>query len=169
MPTPIETWVLDMLSAVEVPLDAAEQIERAGPEAVNVVCEAALGTYVGLRPKVRTNAAWVVGRMTAEQARDTLMLLVTDPDDGVAIRAIRAAGRLQIPELDARVALALERDEADPLLVVEAVAALAGSPTERQALQRYVDSTGSAAPAHRRNAAVERAIRRHLDTRPNPP
>ena len=64
-----------MLGAIEPPPDAAEQIEAMGPQAVNVACEAALGTYIELRPKVRTNAAAVVGRMNNEQARETLALL----------------------------------------------------------------------------------------------
>src|SRR6185437_8673678 len=103
--------VLAMLAATEPPRDAAEQIEAMGPEAVNVACEAALGTYVQLRPKVRTNAAAIVGRMDNDQARETLSLLVTDANEDVAIRALRAVGRRDEPLLVQRAGLVLRRPD----------------------------------------------------------
>lgn len=161
MATEIEKRVLGLLSMIEVPRNAPDLIEEMGPEAVNVACEAALGTYVGLRPKTRTNAAAVVGRMQSQQARETLLLLITDPSDDVAIRALRAARRRAEPELLERAALVLERPEANPLVVVEAVHALRAAPAAgdaRQALDRYRGMAESEMPAHRRHAAVQRVL-----------
>lgn len=163
MATETETKVLKLLSSIEVPEDASERIEAMGPEAVNVACEAALGTYVGLRPKLRTNAAAVVGRMKTEQARETLLLLVTDPSDDVAIRALRAVGRRSEPELFERAALVLRRPDASPLVVAEALHALAADsapPAAREALDRYRDAKYEDSPAHRRSLVVERALDR---------
>lgn len=159
MATEIETWVLNLLSAIEVPRNAPEQIESAGTEAINVACEAALGTYVGLRPKLRTNAAWVVGRMTSQQARETLMLLLNDPSDDVAIRAIRAIGKRNDPELEARAALTLQRPEANSLVVAEIVKSLGQSQNGKLILSEYRGQQGLAALPHRRSPVVERALR----------
>lgn len=163
MATETERRVLRMLGAIEPPSDAAEQIEHMGPEAVNVACEAALGTYVGLRPKIRTNAAAIVGRMNTDQARETLALLVTDPNEDVAIRALRAVGRRDEPTLVQRVALLLQRADASPLLIAEAVNALAETPARnaaREALDTYRGMQGEAAPTHRLHPMVEQALRR---------
>jgi hypothetical protein len=162
--TEIERAVLDMLSAIEPPGDAAERIEALGPEAVDVACDAALGTYVGLRPKVRTNAAAIVGRMHGEQALQTLALLVTDPSDDVAIRALRAVGRRDEPDLVARAALVLRRPGVAPLVAVEAVDALAArtdSPLAAKVLVAYREATGADAMPHRRSQVVEQALARH--------
>lgn len=163
MATDTERRVLGMLGAIEPPPNAAEQIEAMGPEAVNVACEAALGTYVELRPKVRTNAAAIVGRMTSEQARETLALLVTDPDEGVAIRALRAVARRNEPELVQRAGLVLRRPDASPLLAAEAINALAATPARsaaREVLEEYRRMEGEGAPAHRRHPLVEQAFQR---------
>ena len=166
MATETESRVIGMLAAIEPPPDAAEQIEAMGPEAVNVACEAALGTYVELRPKIRTNAAAIIGRMHSEQARETLALLVTDSNEDVAIRALRAVGRRDEPELVQRVGLVLRRADASPLLVAEAVNALATTPTRtaREVLEEYRRTQGEGAPPHRRHALVEQALRRVGDT-----
>lgn len=163
MPTPTEELVLRMLSAIEPPDDAARQIEELGPEAVNVACEAALGTYVGLRPKIRTNAAAIVGEMDTEQARETLGLLVTDANEDVAIRALRALGRRDDPELVARAAIVLRRPETSPMLATEAVNALAATPTReaaREALDTYRAAVGEPALPHRRHQLVQEALER---------
>lgn len=163
MSTETERRVLEMLGVVEPPPDAAEQIETMGSEAVNVACEAALGTYVELRPKIRTNAAAIVGGMNNQQARETLDLLVTDPTEDVAIRAIRAVGRRDEPELVQRVGLVLRRVDASPLLAAEAVNALAATPARdaaREVLREYRLMQGKGAPAHRRHALVEQALQR---------
>jgi len=156
-----ETRVLGLLSAIEPPLEAPQLIEAMGPEAVNVACEAALGTYVGLRPKVRTNAAAIVGQMESQQAREALALLVTDPDEDVAIRALRAVGRRDDAGLIERAALVLRRPDASPLVAAEAVWALRESrdlPSAREALAEYRNGDLERAPAHRRSLVVERAL-----------
>jgi HEAT repeat protein len=159
--TDTEAQVLGMLAAIEPPPDAAEQIEAMGPQAVNVACEAALGTYVELRPKVRTNAAAIVGRMNNEQAREALALLVTDPSEDVAIRALRALGTRDEPELARRAGLVLQRAEVSPLLAAEAVNALAATPARdaaREVLDEYSRVEGPDSPAHRRHPLVEQAL-----------
>lgn len=164
MATETEQRVLNILSAIEPPRDAAEQIEALGPEAVNVACEAALGTYVGLRPKVRTNAAAIIGQMHTEQALQTLALLVTDPNDDVAIRALRAVGRRDEPDLIARAALVLKRPGVTPLVAVEAIDALAArsdSPVAAAALDAYRQAKDSNALAHRHSPVVEQALARY--------
>ncbi|MDQ3956747.1 MAG: HEAT repeat domain-containing protein, partial [Actinomycetota bacterium] len=93
MPTPIETRVFKLLSAIEVPRRTAKVIENMGTEAVTVVSDAALGTYPDLRPKVRSTAVTVLGGMSHPQAREALLLLIHDPHPNLQIRAMRAAGR----------------------------------------------------------------------------
>lgn len=163
MATDTEARVLRMLGAIEPPTDAAEQIEAMGPQAVNVACEAALGTFIELRPKIRTNAAAIVGRMNGDQARETLALLVTDPSEDVAIRALRALGRRDEPELVRRAGLVLRRAETSPLLAAEAVNALAATPARdaaREVLDGYSRVQGPGSPAHRRHPLVDQALRR---------
>jgi hypothetical protein len=150
-----------MLGATEVPPDAAERIEAMGPEAVTVACEAALGTYVELRPKIRTNAAAIIGRMTHEQARQTLALLVTDANEDVAIRALRAMATRDEPELVRRAGLVLRRPNTSPLLAAEAVNALAATPAREAAqetLQEYLRSQDERGLAHRGHPLVEQAL-----------
>jgi HEAT repeat protein len=161
--TDTEARVLGMLGAIEPPPDAAEQIEAMGPQAVAVACDAALGTYIELRPKVRTNAAAIVGRMNNDQARETLALLVTDPSEDVAIRALRALGRRDEPELARRAGLVLQRAEVSPLLAAEAVNALAATPARdaaREVLDEYSRVEGPGSPAHRRHPLVAQALER---------
>ena len=64
MPTENEIRVLRLLSAIEISPNAGATIEGWGNEAVTVLCEAALGSYPGLRQKVRTNAVSVLGSMS---------------------------------------------------------------------------------------------------------
>jgi HEAT repeat protein len=161
--TDTEARVLGMLGAIEPPPDAAEQIEALGPHAVTVACEAALGTYIELRPKVRTNAAAIVGRMNNDQARETLALLITDPSEDVAIRALRALGSRDEPELARRAGLVLQRAEVSPLLATEAVNALAATPARdaaREVLDAYNRVQGPGSPPHRRHPLVEQALER---------
>ena len=163
MATETEQRVLAMLAATEPPPDAAQRIEAMGPEAVNGACEAALGTYAQLRPKVRTNAAAIVGRMDNEQARETLGLLVTDANEDVATRALRAVGRRDEPLLVQRAGLVLRRPDISPLLAAEAVNALAATPARdaaRTVLDEYRQLDEDSAPAHRRHALVQQALRR---------
>src|SRR3712207_8910994 len=93
MPTETESRVISVLTSIEVPSNAAQTIGSWGNEAVTVVCEAALGTYPGFRPKVRYNAVALLGQMNHPQATETIPLLINEPDPDVSIRAMRAAGR----------------------------------------------------------------------------
>jgi HEAT repeat protein len=163
VPTPTEELVLRILSATDWPINPADRIEELGPEAVNVACEAALGTYVGLRPKIRTNAAAIVGDLDNEQARETLALLITDANEDVAIRAMRAVGRRDDPELIERVAIVLRRPETSPLLAAEAVDALIKTPARdaaQAALDAYRTAGDEAALPHRRHQLVQEALER---------
>jgi HEAT repeat protein len=160
MPTDVEVRVMRMLAAIEVPANAPEIIETLGTEAVTVVCEAALGSYPGLRPKLRTNAVAVVGRMTHPQARETLALLITDESPGVAMRALRAAGRRKDEGLVDRIGAVLRRPTTDELTANEAIRALRSidSTAAARALDAYAKASGDQVP-HRRSALVERALR----------
>ena len=109
MPTEMESRMLQLLSAIEIERDAPQYIESLGNEAVTVICEAALGSYPGMRPKVRANAVVLVGRMNHPQALETMALLVSDPDPGIAIRAIRAAGRKRNTGLVEKIARVLDQ------------------------------------------------------------
>ena len=72
MPTESEVRVMDVLTSIEIPPNAAQTIVSWGNEAVTVVCEAALGTYPGFRPKVRNNAVALLGQMSHRQATETI-------------------------------------------------------------------------------------------------
>ena len=161
MATDIEVRVMGLLSAIEVPDNVAELIEGLGTEAVTVACEAALGSYPGIRLKVRTNAAAAVGRMTHPQARETLAMLVTDESADVAIRAIRAAGRQRDDRLVGAVGSVLQRAATDPLVADEAVRALRtiGSEAANQQIAEYVAAAPERVP-HRASALLRRALGR---------
>jgi HEAT repeat protein len=159
MATENEIRVMRLLSAIEVPLDAANIIESWGTEAVTVTCEAALGTYVGLRPKIRTNAAAVVGKMEHPQARETHRMLITDESPGVAIRALRAAARRRDDALTGLIGTVIRRPATDPLVAVEAVRALReiDSPAARKELADYVKASNDRLP-HRSSAVVRKTL-----------
>lgn len=161
MPTEMEIRVLEVLSAIEIPSGAAREIESWGNEAVTVVCEAALGTYPGLRSKVRYNAVSLLGKMDHPQARETIPLLINDPDPDVAIRAMRAAGRQNSTEGVGRLGEVLQRKNAAPLLAAEAVKALAAidSSQARTALEEYTGASPDALP-HRASPAVQAVLQR---------
>jgi len=131
MPTENEVRVLKLLSAIEIPPTAAQTIQSWGNEAVTIVCEAALGTYPGLRPKVRTNAVSLLGWMNHQQATETVPMLLTDSNTDVAIRAMRAAGRQKNESGIDKMAQLLRTREAPPLLVAEALSALMTIGTDR--------------------------------------
>ena len=60
MPTDIEVRLMRLLNSIELRRGLAGEIEAMGTEAVTVVCDAALGTYVGQRPWIRNRAAALV-------------------------------------------------------------------------------------------------------------
>ena len=124
MPTENEVRVLKILSAIEIPSNAGQTIQSWGNEAVTVVCEAALGTYPGLRPKVRNNAVALLGWMDHPQAQETVPLLMNDSNTDVAIRAMRAAGRQKNENGVDKLAEMLDQKDTQPLLAAEAVSAL---------------------------------------------
>ena len=161
MPTEAEVKVMNLLNAIEVPPSAGAQVEEWGNAAVTVVCEAALGSYLGLRQKVRTNAVALLGFMNHPQARETAALLVASPDPDVAIRAMRASGRQDNKAAVERLGELLERADAPPLLAAEALKALAsiGGGEASAKVEAYVRSS-RAAPAHRDSAVVRSVIDR---------
>jgi hypothetical protein len=161
MATDVEIRVMRLLSAIEVPPDAATLIEEMGTEAVTVACEAALGSYPGLRPKVRTNAVSVIGRMTHPQARETLAMLVTDETPRVALHALRAAGRRQDDSLVGHIGTVLRRPTTDQFTANEAIRALRaiGSPAAQRELDEYAGASPEGLP-HRSSALVQQALRK---------
>src|SRR5882672_11418640 len=96
MPTPTEVQVLEILSSIEIESSAAQAIEQMGNDAVSLTCDIASGALPGLRNKVRTNAAALLGFMSNQQAKEAVRLLVSDPNPDVAIRAMRAAARMKL-------------------------------------------------------------------------
>ena len=161
MPTENEIRVLRLLSAIEISPNAGATIEGWGNEAVTVLCEAALGSYPGLRQKVRTNAVSVLGSMSHPQTAESLRMLVKDSSPDVAIRAMRAAGVQKnegvIPDLK----LNLNDPATQPLLAAEAVKGLVAiNTTEAQeALSQYLASSASSLP-HRGSEVVGAVVKR---------
>jgi hypothetical protein len=155
MATENEARVLEILRGFEMPDGTAAAIERWGTDAVTVVCEAALGTYTGVRPKVRYNAVALLGGMSHPQAKETVHLLISNPNPEVSIRAMRAAAR-QPNELAVNdLSLVLAKPDLPPVVAAEAVKALnaIGSAEARSALARYAASAGEESQ-HRRNPLV---------------
>jgi HEAT repeat protein len=155
MPTDIEIRVMKILTAIELTPASAETIKAMGNEAVTVVTEAALGTYPGLRPKVRTNAVGLLGWIDHPQATETLALLVHDPNPDIAIRAIRAAGRQRSEDAVGKLAQILTNPAATPILAAEAAKALhaIGSPQAMTTLTAYEAASPNQYP-HRGSAVV---------------
>lgn len=161
MPTEMETKVLRLLSAIEIPPNAGQIIESWGAEAVTVACEAALGDYPGLRTKIRTNAAALVGMMSHPQAREVLKLLLKDSNTDVRMRALRAAGRQKRDDLVPDIGEILEGPLVPQLIAAEAVKALKAidTPSSQGILQNYLAKTPEAVP-HRGSHAVTAVVKR---------
>lgn len=160
MPTENEIRVMKVLSAIEVPPEAAERIRSWGNEAVTVLVEAALGVYPGLRTKVRTNAVALLGVLDHPQASEAIPMLVSDPNTDVAVRAMRAAGEQKNESAAEAIAQLLSRADASPILASEAVKALLAidSPSARSAVESYTQSSPQQYP-HRGSRVVEDLIR----------
>jgi hypothetical protein len=160
MPTEMESRTLQLLRAIEINRDSASYIESLGHEAVTVVCEAALGSYPGIRPKMRANAVTLAGKMNHPQALETTELLVSDPDANMAIRAVRAAGRKRSAGLVNKIARVLDQPFSDTLLVAEALNALLqiDTPEARLRVKAYEGANAADLP-HRRSRAVEHTLR----------
>lgn len=159
MPTETEVRVMDILNSIEIPTDAAQTIGSWGNEAVTVVCEAALGTYPGFRPKVRNNAVALLGRMSHPQATETIPLLVNEPDPEVSIRAMRAAGRQRNEIVVDTLDQILKKSESSPLIAAEAVRSLTaiGSAKARAILDAYIAASPDTHP-HRGSVMVEHVL-----------
>jgi HEAT repeat protein len=161
MATEAEAAVLRLLSAIEFDsAPAAAAILNFGNEGVTVLCDAALGTYPGLRPKVRLNAVALLDAVAHPQARETLRLLVRDADPDVSIRAVRAAARLRDEASVAEMARVLRQPELPPLVAAETVRALAAinSADARRALGDY-EAADPARYPHRAAAVVNEQLR----------
>ncbi|GAO45412.1 HEAT repeat domain-containing protein [Flavihumibacter petaseus] len=159
MPTEIEIKVIKALSAIEVPPTLALTIEGWGNEAVTVLCEAALGTYPGLRQKIRTNAVALLGWMTHPQAMETVRMLINDSNEDIAIRAMRSSGRQKNDGTTDQLQALLSKSETSPLLAAEAVQSLInnGSVKARAVLTQYAGQSPETLP-HRRNALVQELL-----------
>ena len=159
MPTEIESRVLKLLSAIEIKPDAAQLIESWGNEAVTVACDAAMGSFPGLRPKVRNNAAALVGRMTAPQAKETLTILIRDANPEVAIRAIRASAVKKDPSTIPSLAQLLNSSTSGAVVAAEAVKALKAIGTsEAKSILSAYDSADPVAIPHRGSKVVITAM-----------
>jgi HEAT repeat protein len=161
MPTENEIRVMKLLSAIEIPLDAAEQIQAWGSEAVTVAVEAALGVYPGLRQKVRTNAVALLGGMTHPQAAEAVTMLISDPHPDIAIRAMRAAGQQRNEQVVEALGIVLTDPEASPLLAAEAVKSLQAidSGRARASLETYLNADAQRFK-HRASRVVQDVIQR---------
>ena len=155
MPTEIETRVLRMLSAVEVPPGTARVIEDLGNEAVTAACAIALGDLAGVEGRVRATAVALLGWMSHPQARETVPMLIDDPDPDIAARALRAAGRQHNDAVVPTMSAMLRREDLSPVLAAETVDALRtiGGSAAEAALDEYQQATPEALP-HRGSNVV---------------
>ncbi len=157
MPTEDEKRVLNLLSAIDYApgTDPGKLIESWGVGAVTVACEAALGSYPGLRAKVRSNAVGVLGTVDHAQARETIALLVKDPNSDISIRALRAAASQKYAAVVPDLATMLQVPALSPLVAVEVVKALISidTPQAKTALQTYREASPEHLP-HRGNPLI---------------
>ena len=162
MPDETVVKVMKILSAIEIPPSAAPKIEEMGTQAVTVVCEVALGSYPGLRAKVRTNAVALLGWMKHPQAIETIALLVNDANSDVATRALRAAGRQKNDGVVDKIGEMLKKPTASPLIVAEGLKALLAidSSKSRSVLEGYEKGSPNAAP-HRDSPVVQNILKTH--------
>ena len=162
MPDETVVTVMEILSAIEIPPSAAQEIEQMGNEAVTVVCEVALGSYPGLRFKVRTNAVSLLGWMTHPQAIETTALLVNDANPDIAIRALRAAGRQKNDVVVDKIEQTMKKAAATPLIVAEGLKALLAidSSKSRSVFEGYEKGTANASP-HRDTPLVQNILKTH--------
>jgi HEAT repeat protein len=166
MPADIETRVMKLLSAIEVPPSAATRIASWGNDAVTVLCEAALGSIPSLTLKVRSNAAALVGVLDHPQARETLELLIADRSPAVAIRAIRAVGRSKTGHLVGRLGQLISNRTTPPLVVAEAVSALlAIDSKDARAEVEAFEATAAETNPNRASPIVERILRKRKKPR----
>lgn len=156
MPDETVVKVMKILSAIEIPPSDAQAIEALGNDAVTVVCEVALGSYPGLRQKVRTNAVALLGWMTHPQAIETTALLVNDANADIAIRALRAAGTQKNNNATDKIGQMINKPAASPLIVAEGLKALLAidSPKSRSVFEGYEKQSPNTVP-HRATPVVQ--------------
>jgi hypothetical protein len=159
MPDETVVKVMKILSAIEIPPSAAEVIEAMGNDAVTVVCEVALGSYPGLREKVRTNAVGLLRWMSHPQAIETTALLVNDADPDIAIRALRAAGLQKNDNVVDKIGQMLNKPAANPLIVAEGLKALLAidSAKSKSVFESYEKETPNKVP-HRATPVIQDII-----------
>lgn len=159
MPDETVVQVMKILSAIEIPPGAAKQIEEMGNAAVTVLCDVALGSYPGLRPKVRTNAVALLRWMSHPQALETTALLINDANPDVAIRALRAAGVQKNEDVVDKIGQILTKPASNPLLAAEAAKALLAidSPKARTLMENYEKASPNTLP-HRHSPEVENIL-----------
>ena len=160
MPDETVVEVMKILSAIEIPPGAAKKIEEMGNAAVTVLCEVALGSYPGLRPKVRTNAVALLRWMNHPQALETTALLINDANPDVAIRAMRAAGVQKNENVVDKISQILTKPTSSSLLAAEAAKALLtiDSPKAKAVMETYEKASPNVLP-HRHSPEVEDIIR----------
>jgi len=161
MSTPIESAILRLLSAIEIDSEsAAAAIADWGNEGVTVLCDVALGTFPGLRPKVRLNAVALLDAVDHPQAHETRHLLLRDPNPDVSVRALRGSARLRDTAVVAELGRALQQTSLPPLVAAEAVRALIAidSPDAQQVLTHYAAADPTQYP-HRAALAVNGQLR----------
>lgn len=149
-----------LLTSIDAePTDLAARVMELGTPAVTVVCEAALGSYPGIRTKVRTNAVSLLGWLTHPQAAEAVVLLIGDENPDIASRAMHAAGRSADEAALERIAAVLSRPETLPILAAEGVRGLAtaGTPAALAVLESYRQA-GDDVLQHRGTAVVRTAL-----------
>jgi len=161
MPTATESAVLRMLSAIEIDAESvAAAVQDLGNEGVTVLCDVALGTFPGLRAKIRANAVALLGSVNHPQARETLLLLLRDSSPDFSIRALRAAARRNDPSIVPELGALLQQAALPALVAAETVVALRalGSADARRILDAYQTADPARVP-HRGTPAVEQVLR----------
>lgn len=164
--TESQTKVLQMLGAVELPRGSAARIEALGNDAVTLLCDAALGSFVGIAAGQRHRAAFLVGCLSHPQALETLPLLVGSDAPGVARRALRALRRRQRVDAVLQIQALLDQDGTPPTLAAEAILTLAALNAEpaRAVIAGY-ERRAPAPGSHRGAAVVRRALARAAASR----
>ena len=162
MPTETEINVLNLISTIEIPPDAAKAIESMGSEAVTVLSEVALGTYPVFRTKIRSNAVALLGQLKHPQSLETLSLLVKDSNPDISIRAMRAAGRRKMGLIVDYIGGLLKKTETSPILAAEAANSLIAidSPAARTYLETYTTADPNIYP-HRGSTVVKEILRKY--------